>query len=57
MPRCDESKFPKIGTLVRYDGDLKALQYRGKDQEGRIVLRDPKSGIKYLVKAKDVKWK
>ncbi len=57
MPLIDFRKLPKIGTLVRYNGDLKTMQFCGKDQEGRVILRDPKSGIKYLVKAEEVRWK
>ena len=54
---CDEGKFPKIRTLVKYNGEMKSLQFRGKDQEGRVILKDTGSGIKYPVKAEEVQWK
>ncbi len=52
-----EFKFPQIGTLVREKRGIKDLEFRGKDPDGKIVLRDPIMGVTHLVKPEGIIWK
>ncbi len=56
MGSCRERKFPQIGTLLREKRGVKDLEFTGKDPEGKIILRDPITGVTYLVKPEEIIW-
>ncbi len=56
MTQNSKPNFAPTGTLVRLKGGKKDFEFFGEHQEGRIVLKDPTTGIFYLVRIDEADW-
>ncbi len=56
MASSEKCLIHVIGTLLRLKGGTKTFEFSGKSVEGKIILKDPKTGITYLVKYEEIDW-